>query len=215
VTGEHDPQTTAPLRRGARRDVLLFDLGGVLVDNDVFDSLRALVGADPDDRTLRDRWLRSPAVRSFELGEITPDEFAARFVEEWRLALAPGEFLEAFAAWVKQPYPGAEALVTGLRRDHRVCCFSNSNVVHWPRAAGFLALFDAAYSSHLLGQIKPDAAAFVAVLRELDVAAGAVCFFDDTLANVVAARAVGMDAFHVTSFDDLLRRLESLKAWSR
>lgn len=192
-------------------DVLLFDLGGVLVDNDVFASLRALVGDGPADEALRDRWLRSPAVRRFELGEIPPAEFAARFVEEWRLDLGPDVFLEDFAAWVKRPYPGAEALVSRLRRSHRVCCFSNSNVVHWPRAAGFLALFDATFSSHLLGRIKPDEAAFEAVLHELGVGAGAVRFFDDTPANVAAARALGIDAFLVDGFDELLCRLEACR----
>ncbi len=193
--------------RVTRPDVLLFDLGGVLVDNDVFSSLRALVGEGLTDQAFRDRWLRSPAVRRFELGEIPPSDFAARFVEEWRLPLAPDVFLESFASWVKQPYPGAAALVSHLRRRHRVCCFSNSNVVHWPRAAGFLALFDGAFSSHLIGRIKPDEAAFEAVLRELAVDAGAVRFFDDTPANVAAARTLGIDAFLVDGFDELLRRL--------
>jgi glucose-1-phosphatase len=86
-----------------KRSVLLFDLGGVLVDIAIFDALRALLGEALDDDAVRARWLRSPAVRSLELGWITPSVFASRFIEEWQVPLAPEAFLLDFFSWVKDP----------------------------------------------------------------------------------------------------------------
>ena len=63
-----------------RPSVLLFDLGGVLVEIAAFDALKSMVGETLADDAIRQRWLRSPAVRSFELGRIQPAAFAAQFI---------------------------------------------------------------------------------------------------------------------------------------
>jgi HAD superfamily hydrolase (TIGR01509 family) len=183
--------------------VLLFDLGRVLVDIAIFDALRALLGEALDDDAVRARWLRSPVVRSLELGRITPSVFASRFVEEWQVPLTPGAFLLDFFSWVREPYPGAEELITGLRGGHHVSCLSNCNELHWSKLTSFLSCFDSAFSSHLLGEIKPDEAAFRAVVSALRVEADDVCFFDDSRANVESARRVGIRAFLVHGVDDV------------
>ena len=91
--------------------MLLFDLGGVLVRNKAFDALRSMVGESADDDELRERWLRSPAVRSFELGRISPAAFSELFVEEWKLQLSPEAFLLDVASWIGEPHQVAEELV--------------------------------------------------------------------------------------------------------
>jgi putative hydrolase of the HAD superfamily len=88
---------------------LLFDLGGVVYDAATFDVLASLLHTDLSEDDLIARYLRSAAVRAFELGQISPDDFAKRFTEEWELTLAPDEFLDEFTAFVRRPYDGAEA----------------------------------------------------------------------------------------------------------
>ena len=100
---------------------------------------------------MRDRWLRSPSVRDFELGRITRRTFAARFVDEWQVPVTPDAFLEDLAAWIEQPYPGAEELLARLRERHHVSCLTNCNELHWAKLAAFVQCFDSAFSSHLLG----------------------------------------------------------------
>lgn len=87
--------------------VLLFDLGGVLVENVGFERLNALLTTSLPLEELKARWLASTAVRSFEVGACSPDSFASALVEEWQLALSPNAFIEAFASWPKGLYPGA------------------------------------------------------------------------------------------------------------
>lgn len=185
--------------------MLLFDLGGVLVDIAIFESLAVMLGEPADGDELRDRWLRSQAVRALELGQIEPDEFSRRFVAEWAIPLTPQAFLAEFSTWLGEPYPGAVELLAELRQRHHVSCLSNCNPAHWSRLAWFLECFDSAFSSHLLGEIKPDPQIFETVLCRLGVDAPAVRFYDDSRANVEAARALGIEAFLVRDFDHLRR----------
>ena len=204
-------RASSPRERPA---VLLFDLGGVLLENVAFDTLNALLPAPMPVEDLKSRWLASPAVRRFEVGACSPHAFAAAIVAEWQLPLAPDAFLEAFAAWPKGLYPGAAELLRELRASCRVACLSNSNAVHWARFGGFREHFDVPLSSHLLGEVKPDAAYFHKALKACNADASDVAFFDDALANVAAARALGIRAFHVNGLQEVRNTLAA-QGWMR
>ena len=192
--------------------LLLFDLGGVLVENTTFESLARMLPGPPDPAAARRRWVASPAVRRHELGELNPLEFAAAFAEEQGIGLAPDAFLAEFATWPRGLYPGAPALLRTLRAQRRVACLSNSNAVHWQRFDGFAEDFDVSLSSHLLGAVKPDALAYERALRACGATAGETWFFDDLPGNVEAARALGLRAFLAEGFEALpaLLRQEGL-----
>jgi putative hydrolase of the HAD superfamily len=70
-------------------------------------------------------------------------------------------------------------------------------------------LFDYCFASHLTGFMKPDREAYEHALRELEVAPNSVYFFDDLLPNVAAARSVGINAFCVRGFADVLAVLRA------
>jgi len=192
-----------------RPSVLLFDLGGVLVDTSGFSRLNELLAEPKDLIVLKEMWLASPAVRQFELGLSAPAEFAQAFIAEWRLTCDSQKFLAEFASWPKGLYPGVAELLDMLRQRYRVVCLSNSNAIHWAQFRSFLDHFHISLSSHLLGVIKPDADCFTRALQECgDVPASAVAFFDDSISNVASARKLGMQAFHVNGFaqvDDATR----------
>jgi putative hydrolase of the HAD superfamily len=203
------PAETSPARGASAPRLLLFDLGGVVLENATFDRLNALLPEPANVAALKTRWLRSPAVRSFELGLVTPHDFAAAFMSEWGLGGDVAAFLADFESWPTRLFPGAAALLARLRQRHRTACLSNSNVLHWHRFDGFREHFDTALSSHLLGAIKPDAACFEQALGVLGVDAGEVAFFDDSPLNVDAAAALGLRAFHVDGFEALERVLQA------
>ena len=192
---------------GRSAPTLLFDLGGVLYENTAVDTLNALLGTALPADVAKDRWLRSPAMRAFESGKISPDRFAAEFLAEWRISLAPDAFLADFTALVKRPHAGAEELLERLRTKHTVACLSNSNELHWQRVGGFLNCFDFAFSSHLLGELKPDEGVFCRVMSELHVEPSRLLFFDESRLNVDAAAQLGIGAFLVDGLDDTRRVL--------
>jgi putative hydrolase of the HAD superfamily len=190
--------------------VLLFDLGGVVVENVGFARLGELV-PDRDTNALKDAWLASPAVRDFERGRIPPERFGERFVREWSLALSPEAFLGEFEGWVRDAYPGAEAALEALRRRYTVACLSNSNELHWSRRLARLSpRFDRMISSHETGVVKPDPESFHAALAVFGVEPGDVAFFDDSWRNVEVARELGLRAHWVCGWPDceaVLRRM--------
>ncbi|MBI2570728.1 MAG: HAD family phosphatase [Candidatus Schekmanbacteria bacterium] len=190
--------------------VLLFDLGGVLIELDAFARLQAICPDSPGEDCIRIRWLASPALRAFELGRIGADEFARQFVCEWRLPWSPERFLREFEHWPRALYPGAETLLLALRARYRVCCLTNSNELHLAARPELGTLFDDLFSSHRLGLVKPDPAIFHRVVELLGVPAEAIVFFDDAPPNVESASRVGLQAHHVMGFPALAARVAEL-----
>jgi FMN phosphatase YigB (HAD superfamily) len=80
--------------------VLLFDLGGVLVEWAGPRELPKLLAASMDPEDLRVKWATSPAVGQFETGRCSEQEFATAFIDEWGLRVDRDRFLEAFSSWV-------------------------------------------------------------------------------------------------------------------
>jgi len=192
--------------------VLLFDLGGVLLENVGFERFNALLPAPIPTEELKTRWLMSSAVRAFESGRCSAGVFARDVVAEWKLPLSPEDFLDAFTYWPVGLYPGAPELLAALRERYVVACLSNSNEVHWQRFDGFRGHFDVALSSHLIGEVKPDPQCFARALQACGATAGEVAFFDDSITNVAAARALGFASFHVDGLAEV-RRLIADMGW--
>jgi HAD superfamily hydrolase (TIGR01509 family) len=177
--------------------LILFDVGGVLVELGGVDALLGWMGSDTSVEQLWPVWLRSPSVRAFETGRIEPMEFAVGILAELKLTIAPQTFIESFASWPTRPYPGALQLVASIPARYQRALLSNSNMLHWPRVMDdmdFKSSFEHCFSSHLTGKIKPDAECFEHVIESFGCQAEEVLFLDDNMLNVQAARTVGMRA---------------------
>lgn len=192
-------------------DVLLFDLGGVLVDFTGFEQLSRILGGMPAATAIRNRWIESDAVSHFERGEISSGDFAKLFVAEWQLSLSPDDFLHQFSEWSRGLYPGADRLLRHLQQTHRLACLSNCNQVHASSQRQWLdGLVEHFFFSHEMGAVKPDPAAFDQAIRRLAVPPRRIAYFDDTEVNVEAAAAAGMSAYQVTGLSELTGALQQL-----
>ncbi len=194
-------------------DVLLFDLGGVLVH---WQGNEPLVRLSTRPLSLEDArlfWLRSPWVRRFERGRCSPLEFAEGAIEELSLDVSPPGFLEEFLSWDRGPFPESLELLDALRDRFRLACLSNNNELHWQKIRdtyGFGSRFHHVYLSHEIGEMKPDHRAFEHVLADLAVPAGRILFFDDNPECVAAASELGLIARQVRGVDEVkavLRRI--------
>ena len=193
-----------------RIELVLFDLGGVLIEPGGVGPMRELSGIGSDEE-LWARWLRCRWVRRFEAGLCSPDEFAAGVVADWELELEPAAFLEEFSGWANDPYPGALELVTTVRGDVGVGCLSNTNAVQWHANYEATPLTDAfalCFLSFELGLVKPDREIFEVVATRLPVRPERVLFLDDNVANVTGAEANGFVARHVRGVDEARRALD-------
>ncbi len=194
-------------------DVLLFDLGGVIVELAGMPAFRAWLPRGMSDEEIWERWIRSPAVRSFESGNSSAEAFASGVIAEFGLAVEPHSFLAEFEQWARAPFPGALDLLDQLRGRFQLACFSNTNAMHWPRFLGEMGLgeaFHAHFASHELGVLKPDREAYELVVRALGCPAERVLFLDDVAINVEGARDAGLAAHRVQGPEGARTLLRSL-----
>lgn len=177
-------------------EVVLFDLGGVLMD---FGGLRCLaeLSGEEDGPALRSRWLSSRWVRTFEGGGCDAETFATGVVTDLGLDLTAAEFLDDFARWSAGPFQGSLDLVRALHGVVPMGCVSNTNAVHWQRHLdhwGIVEHFDWTFTSHELHLMKPDPALFHHVIGTIGLAADRLLVLDDSDEHVQAARDAGMRA---------------------
>lgn len=185
-------------------DLVLFDLGGVLIEIPGVRVMLELTGIESEQDLWR-RWLTCRWVRRFESGGCSETEFAAGLVADWRLELSPAAFLAAFQDWPVGPLPGAADLVAQTRATVATGCFSNTNALHWHghiAAWPLASLFDYRFLSFELGVLKPDVAAFAQVASLLKVPAERVLFLDDNAMNVAGAAEAGFQAARVAGVDE-------------
>lgn len=191
-------------------DVLLFDLGGVLVEFSGVQDVAPLLRGRASESEILERWSHCPHTEQFCLGKLSQREYAERFVRDWDIDLPAEAFLREFRSWSRRLLPGAAELLASLRPRFRLAALSNSNELHWERNSndlGVTGLFEIAISSHQVGVCKPDPGIYLAALDRLGVSPEAVMFFDDVHANVVAASALGIHAFQVDGVEGARARL--------
>jgi glucose-1-phosphatase len=188
---------------GDRIDLVLFDLGGVLIRPGGVGPLRALSGIASDEE-LWTRWLACPWVRRFEAGQCAPEEFAAGLVADWGLEIEPASFLEEFGRWPEPPFDGALELVDEVRARVPAAFLSNMNSFQWSANYAGIPLTEAfahRFLSFELGLVKPDREIFDVVADALPLLRARVLFLDDNAVNIEAAGAAGFAAEHVRGVD--------------
>lgn len=192
----------------APAEVVLFDLGGVLVDITGVQVLRELTGMASAEE-LWARWLTCSWVRRFESGACSELAFAEGLVSDWELPVSSADFLGAFREWPTGPLPGAEQLVAATKAAVTVGCASNTNGMHWERFGAWplMDLFEHRFASFEMGLLKPDAAFFAQVADRLAIPPDRVVFLDDNLLNVEGAREAGFRALLAVGVDQARDRL--------
>lgn len=201
---ETDPATPAPAIRA-----VVFDMGGVLVRLGPLEDVLAGVAttaddiaeigdtAGPDPADLWTRWILADAVRLYERGRCSTEDFAAALISELGLALEPPELIERFRRFPMGLYDGAIELAAEVRATCTVGVLSNTNELHWTGQIDHeivQAMFDRAYLSYALDMVKPDADIYEHVIADLGLRASEILFIDDNQINVDGALACGMHA---------------------
>ena len=106
------PTTLATMgRMSVRPSVLLFDLGGVLIDFAGLGELQRLLKSSETEAALKTRWLACENSEAFGRGQVALDDFADRFIADWQVPLEREAFLKEFRGWARGWLPGAQALL--------------------------------------------------------------------------------------------------------
>lgn len=184
--------------------VVLFDLGNVLVNLGDTDTLNLMLSSHDNEKDAWLKWLASPSVKAFDTGQISLTDFAGSLIEEVSGTKARTEqvtaFSHEFTYWPQGLFDGALALVDSVKPHIHRGILSNTNAAHWPRLMQEMKLaghFDSYFASHHLGAAKPDLLIYQKVLAQLKVMPEQVLFIDDNQINIDAALSLGMHAHRV------------------
>ena len=190
------------------KKILIFDLGGVLIDLHVERSFGALVamGADPSLLTEKACLLNSYMMQ-YDRGDITTDEMFS-YIASQLPAGGVSDMRESISkVWNMMLGEYAPYKFYRLRelraKGYRVVMLSNTNDGHWDEierrftatmGEPLSSFFDAFYLSYRMHRRKPEPEIFLDLLASEGAGAAECIFFDDSAENCEAARSVGIEA---------------------
>jgi len=181
-----------------KKDVLLFDLGGVIVP---WVGLEALADRENISReAIVEKLVRSDVFNAYEIGACDNQTFLHSLVDLFSLNISTDEAAHLWNSWVLPPYAGVIDTLQALKKKYTVACLSNTNDLHWQHLNHMFKtheVFDFDFASYQIKAAKPDARSYEIPLEKMGIDAAQVTFFDDTLVNVEAARKLGMTAHQV------------------
>lgn len=191
----------------------VFDLGGVVVFWDPVPAVAAVVGRQRAERFVHGGEFDFGAWNyAQDAGRSWADAEAAATARHPHLAEEIAAYRPNFARSLRGLVPGTAEILRALR-DRRVRLVALTNwsaetIHHLPEVfPDVCALFDDIVVSGAEGVAKPDPKIFDILARRLGHPIEGVFYVDDSIRNVHAARAAGMDAVHFTDAAILHRQL--------
>jgi len=207
-------------KRGAKAqmshfDVILFDVGGVLLTNswDRGERAQVLEKFHLDCAALEARHLEP--YRAWEKGEITVECYLDASVFCEPRSFSRDEFFAAMCANSKPLPNGALGILGELAASDKYMLGALNNEARETneyrfRHFGLWNYFRVALTSCYLGQRKPEPVIYQRALDILGRPAERILFIDDREDNVAAATAAGMKALHFQGADALRRDMQRL-----
>jgi putative hydrolase of the HAD superfamily len=191
--------------------VIIFDLGKVIVDFDHLVICRKLARyctVAPNE--ICRKIFKSGLEAQFDEGNITIDKFYAKLREQLQLNITRDEF-ELIWNHIFKLNPGIAPLIKRLKKDYRLLCLSNTNMLHFEycmKKFPLLQYFDDFILSYKIGKRKPHRKIFKAALTKAHCPAYACLYIDDIAEYVQTAEAMGMKAIHFKSVQQLKKQLK-------
>ncbi len=150
----------------------------------------------------------------YQLGEVSCEAFCEGLSRVTNDRMSPSDVARLHDAWLIEEYPGMADLIGQLNglATVRTALLSNTNAGHWrrhlPHADGSAGDFptvgtlDYRLGSHLLGEVKPEAAIYHSMQGTADVPPERILFFDDLAENVAMARELGWQSEQIDHTGD-------------
>jgi putative hydrolase of the HAD superfamily len=197
-------------------DVILFDIGGVLLTNGWDHRERAAIAGQFQLDVAALEAHHAKAFEPWERGELSLDEYLDAVVFYEPRSFTREVFFTAICAQSKKLTDSAECVLDELAASNRYmlgCLNNEARETHEFRMANFglRKYLKCTFTSCYMGLRKPDPAIYRRTLGILGAASERTIFIDDRLENVAAAAAVGMKAIQFTGADALRRDLKSLQ----
>jgi len=192
-------------------EALLFDLGKVIIDFDLRPMLGILCQNSCRPAAEFETVFRNVEfLRSYETGRITTSQFHEHLCNEGGLQMDFPSFRKIWSDVFHPEILISEDLLKELNRRYPMILVSNTNEAH----IGFIAerypvldYFDHKVYSFEVGSMKPDAEIFHHAIAVSGKHPEHLFFTDDREENILAARALGMQAHQFKSEAALISAL--------
>ena len=205
-------------------NALLFDLGNVLLPIDLsltyqaFSQLSTSFSSEEIQSKINNEglWL------GYEAGLLTDEEFRDLLRDKLDLDCSNDEFDQAFSALLLDFPPNVYSFLQELTSNFELYLLSNTSVIHsriflnnqlGPKGENLFGLFKKAHFSYEMGLVKPNPLIYHQVLKENNLKAEEVVFFDDNAANIESASTLGIDSILIdptTSFSQISTKINEL-----
>lgn len=207
--------------------IIVFDLGGVLIDLDIkscIDACRYDIGCEEAARLL-DPCHQKGIFQRLEKGDITRDEFAREILAMCRPGTTEEEVAKAFGKLLAGVAPYKVGLLKDLSRHYDLYLLSNNNALTMVQSWKMFedlgipmdSIFKKQFLSYEMHMLKPGDEIFQTAIKEIQalsgpVDAGEMLFLDDSPANVSAAIRNGMQSICCPQGADLGKLLKEALA---
>jgi putative hydrolase of the HAD superfamily len=203
--------------------LVCFDVGGVLVRTCSLYSEGILAAGLPirtSPEEIRRLFDLAQGIReNYRTGKIQTEEYAAEISRALDHLYTPAEILTVTLAWLYDPYPQTESILSAIHRagKAKIAILSNTCSEHWETISKYSwrQYIAYAFASHELGIAKPALGIFQAVESATGATANEILFFDDTEANILSSSQLGWNSVLVTNGTDPgIQIREELTKWS-
>jgi HAD superfamily hydrolase (TIGR01509 family) len=187
---------------------IIFDLGGIVVPEVTY-LIRHKIAKELNlsDEKLNDtvkrfqRQLMNGSMTLLEMYSILTKELSVRIPPDYLLQ----EHLNEYKSNALKHNAGTVELINNLKKKYGVACLSNLEIeIHdICLNTGLYSYFQKVFLSMELKMVKPDLEIYLKVLEELNCRPDEAIFTDDKIENVIAAKQIGMNAFHFSNLDQL------------
>jgi len=187
-------------------ELILFDLGGVLIDIDYQATENAFVKLGTVDFEEKyTQFQQNQLFDLFETGQISAQHFINKLLDATRKGTSPNEVVHAWNAMILSFSEKKVQLILELAKIQRIALLSNTNELHmvevkreWAKVSQvpFESVFEKVFLSHEIKQRKPHPETFVWVCEQLKVTPSKVLFIDDSPQHISGAQEAGLQTFY-------------------
>jgi len=186
---------------------IIFDLGGVIMDIDVKQTLHAFSGLGI--KNIHEYFGHGFAASFFsdhEAGRLSDEDFLKEIKKLLTREVSDESVIDAWNALLLRFPPERVELLRSLKSKYRLFLFSNTNAIHYDKFSEIFRrafgsnledLFEKAYYSHSLGHRKPDRTGFDLIIQENGLDPKQTLFVDDALINVEGAIKAGLKGLYL------------------
>jgi putative hydrolase of the HAD superfamily len=193
---------------------IIFDLGGVVIDLDVDESLKMFSeysGVSND--IILEKFAKGNWAFKFEKGEISSEKFREKVRSSLNPSLTDKQIDDAWNAMLRDLPKERLEMIGNLSNRYKTFVLSNTNDIHIQKFNSIVdkstggksidQYFNKVYYSHVVGMRKPDLEVFKYVVNENNLDPAKTLFIDDMKVNIEGAQSIGLKTLHLTNQDYL------------